>query len=145
MIFQAPCFEYQVKMYSILVQILPGLENGSLTVNLTIRTLNWVVCEASIVLIQLSTPIIKTFHYIFNVKKSRIILLIIQISSCFVIFFSSHFKFLFTKFTVLLIQAVQFSCSVVSNSLQPHELQHARPPCPSPTPGVHSNSRPSSQ
>ena len=49
-------------MYSILVQILPGLENGSLTVNLTIRTLNWVVCEASIVLIQLSTPIIKTFH-----------------------------------------------------------------------------------
>ena len=36
--------------------------------------------------------------------------------------------------------SVQFSCSVVSNSLQPHELQHARPPCPSPTPGVHSNS-----
>ena len=36
---------------------------------------------------------------------------------------------------------VQFSCSVVSNSLWPHELQHARPPCLSPTPGVHSNSR----
>ena len=41
--------------------------------------------------------------------------------------------------------SVQFSHSVVSDSLQPHELQHARPPCPSPTPGVHSNSRPSSQ
>ena len=40
-------------------------------------------------------------YYIFNVKKSRIILLIIQISSYFVIFLSSHFKFLFTKFTVL--------------------------------------------
>ena len=40
---------------------------------------------------------------------------------------------------------VQFSCSVVSDSLRPHESQHARPPCPSPTPGVHSNSRPSSQ
>ena len=40
---------------------------------------------------------------------------------------------------------VQFSCSVVSDSLQPHELQHARPPCPSPTPRVHSNSLPSSQ
>ena len=40
--------------------------------------------------------------------------------------------------------SVQFSCSVVSNPLQPHELQHARPPCPSPTPGVHSNSCPSS-
>ena len=39
----------------------------------------------------------------------------------------------------------QFSRSVVSDSLQPHELQHARPPCPSPTPGVHSDSRPSSQ
>ena len=35
--------------------------------------------------------------------------------------------------------------SVVSNSLQPHESQHARPPCPSPTPGVHSVSHPSSQ
>ena len=35
--------------------------------------------------------------------------------------------------------SVQFSRSVVSDSLQPHELQHARPPCPSPTPGVHPN------
>ena len=41
--------------------------------------------------------------------------------------------------------SVQFSCSVVSDSLRPHELQHARPPCPSPTPGVHSNSCPLSQ
>ena len=40
---------------------------------------------------------------------------------------------------------VQFSRSVVSDSLRPHESQHARPPCPSPTPGVHSDSRPSSQ
>ena len=39
---------------------------------------------------------------------------------------------------------VQFSHSVVSDSLWPHELQHARPPCPPPTPGVHSNSCPSS-
>ena len=41
--------------------------------------------------------------------------------------------------------SVQFSRSVVSNSLRPHELQHTRPPCPSPTPGVHPDSRPSSQ
>ena len=40
---------------------------------------------------------------------------------------------------------VQFSCSVVSYSLRPHESQHARPSCPSPTPGVHWDSRPSSQ
>ena len=41
--------------------------------------------------------------------------------------------------------SVQFSCSVVSDSLQPHESQHARPPCPSPTPRVHWDSCPSSQ
>ena len=40
--------------------------------------------------------------------------------------------------------SVQFSHSVVSDFLWPHELQHGRPPCPSPTPGVHSNSCPSS-
>ena len=39
----------------------------------------------------------------------------------------------------------RFSRSVVSDSLRPHESQHARPPCPSPTPGVHSDSWPSSQ
>ena len=48
-----------------------------------------------------------------------------------------------TKFR--LVSSVQFSCSVMSDSLRPHELQHTRPPCPSPTPGVHSNSRPLSQ
>ena len=41
--------------------------------------------------------------------------------------------------------SVQFSRSVVSDSLRPHESQHARPPSPSPTPGVHSNSHPSSR
>ena len=41
--------------------------------------------------------------------------------------------------------SVQFSRSVVSDSLWPHELQHAQPPCPSPTPGVHSNLHPSSR
>ena len=39
--------------------------------------------------------------------------------------------------TLLVGCSVQFSRSVVSNSLQPHELQHTRPPCPSPTPRVH--------
>ena len=41
--------------------------------------------------------------------------------------------------------SVQFSCSVVSDCMRPHQSQHARPPCPSPTPGVHPDSRPSSQ
>ena len=43
------------------------------------------------------------------------------------------------------ISSVQFSCSVVSDSLRPHDLQHARTPCPSSTSGVHSDSRLSSQ
>ena len=47
--------------------------------------------------------------------------------------------FNFTSFS-----SVQFSHSVVYDSLQPHELQHTRPPCPSPFPGVHSDSRSSS-
>ena len=46
---------------------------------------------------------------------------------------------------MIYINSVQFSHSVVSDSLRPHESQHIRPPCPSPTPGVHSDSRPSSQ
>ena len=41
---------------------------------------------------------------------------------------------------ILFPSSVQFSHSVVSDSLRPHESQHARPPCPSPTPGVHSDS-----
>ena len=51
-------------------------------------------------------------------------------------FFPNIFTHLF------LLVTVQFSCSVVSNSLWPHGLQHDRPPCPSPTPGAYSNSFP---
>ena len=47
--------------------------------------------------------------------------------------------------TGLSFSSVQFSRSVMSDSLRPNESQHARPPCPSPTPGVHPDSRPSSQ
>ena len=72
-------------------------------------------------------------------------------------------SFMFTSYTTLIIKkncpwpwwkpelhmteinSVQFSRSVVSSSLQSNESQHARPPCPSPTPGVHSKSCPSSQ
>ena len=57
------------------------------------------------------------------------------------------FPFICVAFWSLLslcISSVQ-SLSCVPDSLRPHESQHARPPCPSPTPGVHSDSRPSSQ
>jgi len=48
-------------------------------------------------------------------------------------------------FLICCLSSVQFSRSVVSNSLRPHESQHTRPHCPSPTPRVHPDSRPSSQ
>ena len=50
-----------------------------------------------------------------------------------------------TRWKKKYLSSVQFRHSVVSNSLWPHEPQHARPPCPSPTPGVHLNTCPLSQ
>ena len=52
---------------------------------------------------------------------------------------------LFRFFISMVFSSVQFSCSVVSNTLWPHGPHHTRPPCPSPTPGVYSNSCPLSQ
>ena len=62
--------------------------------------------------------------------------------------FSKHHllkRLSFQTFVVLPPFSVQFSHSVVSDSLRPHALQHARPHCPSPTPGVHQNPCPLSQ
>ena len=52
---------------------------------------------------------------------------------------------IYRYYTFLSRFSLQFSRSVVSDSLRPHESQHARPPCPSPTPRVHSNPCPSSR
>ena len=52
---------------------------------------------------------------------------------------------IFISLEIITKSSVQFSHSVVSDSLQPHGLQHARPPCPSPTPRVYSNSCPLSR
>ena len=59
--------------------------------------------------------------------------------------FSDSFSLLSPSGTLIIqmFSSVQFSRSVVSDSLRPHESQHDRPPCPSPTPGVHSDSCPS--
>ena len=57
------------------------------------------------------------------------------------LYFINIFNFLLKLNQIL----VQSSRSVVSDSLWPHESQHARPPCPSPSPGVHSNSHPLSR
>ena len=63
-----------------------------------------------------------------------------SISQGMILFWVVHFKYLLKR----IFSSVQFSHSVVSDSLRSHEMQHARPPCPSPTPRVHSNSCPSS-
>ena len=51
-------------------------------------------------------------------------------------------SYYFMQITTLMVHSVQFSHSVMSNSLRPHEPQHARPPCPPPAPGVHPNQCP---
>ena len=76
-----------------------------------------------------STPLSLIISYLFDNNLSNKYMVISHCS------FDLHFPG----------DSVQFSRSVVSDSLRPHESQHARPPCPSPTPGVHSNSCPSSQ
>ena len=54
-----------------------------------------------------------------------------------------HFGSYFSNLIFFRFSSVQFSRSVIPDSLRPHESQHTRPPCPSPTPGVHPNSCPS--
>ena len=78
-------------------------------------------------------------HWLLTIRKSFW-------GECFKILWK-HFSFafiLFFFFQLFLFNSVQFSRSVVSDSLWPNESQHARPPCPSPTPGGHSDSCPSS-
>ena len=77
-----------------------------------------------------------------SVNQLKIVLILADSS---VIFFEEQIKNSRYNSTEILFSSVQFSCSVMSDSLWPHESQHARPPCPSPTPGVHWDSRPSSQ
>ena len=64
---------------------------------------------------------------------------------CTIIPLKMYQKTKYVKWYMFKQTSVQFSLSVVSDCLWPHELQHARPPCPSPTPGVDSDSCPSSQ
>ena len=75
-----------------------------------------------------------------NVLVAQYWQLFINRDNSFIILHNHLYTTLYVKFS-----SVQFSRSVVSDSLRPHELQHARPPCPSPSPGVHSDSRPSSR
>ena len=85
--------------------------------------------------IQLSHPYVttgKTIALTIQTFVGKVMSLLFNMLSTFVIAF-------------LIKSSVQFSRSVVSDSLRPHEPQHAKPPCPSPTPGVYPNSRPLSR
>ena len=95
---------------------------------------------------------VQIFHFLVNIIHSYFIVFDATVNKIiFIILFSLLLwmkLFLFQMVLLLVyrnISSVQFSRSVVSDSLWPHESQHARPPCPSPTPRVYSNSCPSSQ
>ena len=70
---------------------------------------------------------------------------LLQAHPPFLTLFSPSGDSTFLQLWAFQFSSVQFSRSVMSDSLQPHESQHARPPCPSPSPGVHSDSHPSSR
>ena len=90
----------------------------------------------------LSLVQLKNFHHsTFNFIDSSLCTFL----SIFHCALSLSFSFVFFSSKILIFSSVQFGLSVVSNSLRPHESQHARPPCPLPTPGVHSDSHPLSQ
>ena len=63
----------------------------------------------------------------------------------YIVYYIYTYQIVKNHFGALFDGSVQFSHSIMSDSLQSHALQHARPPCPSPAPGVYSNSCPLSQ
>ena len=100
-------------------------------------------------MVQLSYPYMTTGKTIALARWTFVAmsLLFIMLSRLVIAFLprSKHLLISWLQSTSAVISSsVQFSCSVVSSSLRPHESQHARPPCPSPTPEACSNSCPSS-
>ena len=87
--------------------------------------------------LPLPSPIMSRILLLFSEHLSVYCMLSFVSSLVLDINYMTHFIFV-RVFT----QLVQFSRSVVSDSLRPHESQHTRPPCPSPTPGVYSNACP---
>ena len=71
----------------------------------------------------------------------------LKLKVCFILILMVHLRlgYFSNMSIIILFSSVQFSRSVMSGSLRPHESQHARPPCSSQTPGVHSNPCPSSR
>ena len=102
--------------------------------------------------VQLSHPHMTTGKTIALTRRTfigKVMSLLLNMLSRLVITFLPRSKRLLISWlqspSAVIFSSVQFSRSVMSDSLQPHESQHARPSCPSSTPGVHPDSRPSSQ
>ena len=81
-----------------------------------------------------------TGHNFNHMGTSQILKLIFHMAPC-TVYYANHIRYFSCSFNYQF-SPVQFSRSVVSNSLRPHEPQHASPPYPSPTPRVHPNSCP---
>ena len=79
-----------------------------------------------------------TGHNFNHMGTSQILKLIFHMAPC-TVYYANHIRYFSCSFNYQF-SSVQFSRSVVSNSLRPHEPQHASPPYPSPTPRVHPNS-----
>ena len=106
-----------------------------------------------------STPLIATLRSFFHEKIPYLSIFkgysipriplgtsLLYLRSCLLSHLVSRFYISFINWwPQIYISRIQFSSSVMSSSLKPHGLQHARPPCPSPTPSVYSNSCPLSQ
>ena len=82
-----------------------------------------------------------SFCFLMSLANGLSVLLKNQLLALLIFAMVSFVSFAF----IYALSSVQFSHSVMSDSLRPHELQHARPPCPSPTPRVHSDSHPLNQ
>ena len=111
-----------------------------------------ILWRSALLIVQLSHPYMtigKTIALTIQTFVGKVISLLFNMLCRFVIAFLPWSKCLFISWlqssSAVIFSSVQFSRSVVSNSLRPHELQHARPPCPSSTPGIHSDSHLSSR
>ena len=98
-------------------------------------------------LVSLPLPFPSSELYIVESGKASCTLMSVVVAQCFSYLSFSSFKreSIKKKSGTLPLTSVHFSCSVMSDSLRPHGLQHARLPCPSPTPWVYSNSWPLSR
>ena len=102
----------------------------------------YIICS-----LQIVTVVLLPFQFGFNFFSSHLIALdkfsnTVLNKNGALYFLSSnlHFSVMIISTLNIKSRSVQFSCSVMSDSLQPHGLQHATPPCPSPAPGAYPNS-----